>query len=267
MAYLAPVPSRSMMKPVMSRHAERGLSLVELLVGLAIGLLVTLAALGIISFTRISSTTVTDTVQMQQDATIAMRIIGQQIRQARSVGLQTTQADGRVGYTAYTGSTPPGAPSDVAVFGVDGNAAQPDTITISTGVLNGLTTDCLGFGPPAPADTIVSTLDLQGGTLRCAGTTTAAQPMIDNVLDFQVWYGVRDPVTGNLQYLAQPAAAAWPTVRTVLVCLHLVSATTTAAIPAPGNLPLDCANQPVAWDGRIQRVFRQVFSLRNLAGT
>jgi len=253
-----------------SGRSERGVSLVELLIGLAIGLLVTLAALGVIAFTRISSTTVSETVRLQQDATIAMRIIGTQLRQARAVAIQTTSVDaaeGAVGYRAYQGTTPPLGGSEVAVFGTEGGAGS-DSITISTGVLNGVTTDCLGFEPAAPANTIVSTFDVNAGTLRCRGAG-AFQPMLDNVEDLQFWYGMRNAATGNLQYLTANAvgSANWNAVSTVLVCVRLAGIAQTAPnLGAAGNpATVGCQNEAVAWDGRIRRVYRQVFTLRNAA--
>lgn len=246
--------------------SERGVSLVEMLIGLTIGLLVSLAAMGVITFSRISSITVNDTVQLQQNANFIMRIIGQQLRQARSVALMTTQVDasvGAVGYSTYQGTIPPGGANEVAVFGTEGGAA-PDTITISTGVLNGLTTDCLGF-QPAAGDTIVSTLDINGNSLRCTTPANNAQPMVDNIEDFQVWYGVRNPVNGNIQYLtaAQVGAPNWASVGAVLVCLRMSGTTQNA--PDVGAAFVGCRNEAVAWDGRVRRVFRQVFTLRNPA--
>lgn len=264
MTLRSPALSSPMTHPRPPR-SERGVSLVELLIGLAIGLLVSLAAMGVITFSRISSTTVTDTVRLQQDASFIMRIIGQQLRQARSVALETTVIDssvGAVGYRSYQGTVPPGGAGEVAVFGVEGGA-NPDAITISTGVLAGFTADCLGF-QPAGGDTIVSTFEINAGSLRCR-TPANTEPMIDNIEDFQIWYGVRDPATGNLRYLtaAQVGAANWATVGSVLVCLRMSGVTDTA--PNTGAVFLGCGNEAVAWDGRIRRVFRQAFMLRNPA--
>lgn len=244
--------------------SQRGVSLVELLVGVAIGLLVALAALGVISFSRISSTTVTDTVRLQQDAGFIMRIIGLQLRQARSIALQDNLG-GKVVYSPYTGTIAPGAPGETAVFGTEGGGvALPDTITIGTGILNNLTTDCLGF-LQAPADTLVSTFDVNGNALRCR-TPANTEPLVDNVEDFQVWYGVRNPATANLRYLNanQVGAANWATVGAVMVCIRMSGRTQSApnvGAATPGCQP----NEAIPRDGRVRRVYRQIFTLRNPA--
>lgn len=246
--------------------AQRGVSLVELLVGVAIGLLVTLAALGVVSFTRMSSTTVSDTVRLQQNASFIMRVVGMQLRQARSVAPVTSQQDaanGSIGYGAYQGTIPPGGAVEVAVFGTEGGA-NPDSITISTGSLPNLTFDCLGF-EQLPSNTIVSTLQINAGSLSCQ-TPANNQPMVGNVEDLQIWYGVRNPATGNVQYLDanQATAAGWTTVGTVMVCVRLAG--TSQMVPnLAGNNFLGCQNEIVPWDGRVRRVFRRVFTLRNLA--
>ena len=250
------------------RHrTQRGLSLVELLVGVAIGLLVTLAALGVVSFTRMSSTTVSDTVRLQQNASFIMRVVGMQLRQARSVAPLTSQQDagiGSIGYGAYQGTVPPGGAVEVAVFGTEGGA-NPDSITISTGSLPNLTFDCLGF-EQLPSNTIVSTLDINAGSLRCR-TPANNEPMVGNVEDLQIWYGVRDPLTGNVRYLDanQTAAAGWTTVGTVMVCVRMAGTSQLAPNLGAGNNFLGCQNEVVPWDGRVRRVFRRVFALRNIA--
>ena len=61
---------------------QRGVSLLELLVGIAIGLLVVAVAMGALMASRGLSGTVSDASTLQQQASYAFRIMGQQIRQA-----------------------------------------------------------------------------------------------------------------------------------------------------------------------------------------
>lgn len=75
------------------RHApipsgyQRGISLIELLVGIAIGLLTIAVGLGALIASRSLSGTVSDATNLQQQASYAFRIIGSQIRQAGSLEL------------------------------------------------------------------------------------------------------------------------------------------------------------------------------------
>ena len=68
-------------------HQENGLTLVELLVGISIGLLVIGVATGALLASRGISGTVSDATNIQQQAAYAMRVIGQQVRQSGSLHL------------------------------------------------------------------------------------------------------------------------------------------------------------------------------------
>lgn len=63
-----------------AKSFQRGMTLIELMVGLAIGLLTISVALGALMVSRGVSGTVTDASQLQQQASYAFRVMGQQIR-------------------------------------------------------------------------------------------------------------------------------------------------------------------------------------------
>ena len=71
--------------PFPQRH--RGVTLIELLVGLIIGLLTVAVAMGALMVSRGVSGTGSDASEIQQQGSYAMRVIGQQIRQAGSLKL------------------------------------------------------------------------------------------------------------------------------------------------------------------------------------
>lgn len=252
--------------------AQRGLSLIELLVGLTIGLLVMLAALGSLSFTRVSALTVTDTVRLRQDASIAMGIIGRQLRSAHARGFQQAASApdvANVSFVPFTGVIPAGAAEQASVYGADGvTASAPDTLTVTAGFSPGVApTTCLGFNSNL-VDTVTSRFDVFNGALRCAGSDgQGAQELITNVEDFQVWYGVRD-AADNIQYrtASQLGVLNWTTIASVMVCLRLSGTTNTVPQPPVGfAAPRGCNGENLAWDGRFRKVFRQVFTLRNPA--
>lgn len=269
---------------------QKGLSLIELMIGITIGLLVSLAALGALTFSRVSATTVSDTVRLQQDASVAMRMIGHQLRQARAVALQEIAvfADvASVSYAAYTGVTPPGAPpggaDEVAVYGVNGAAFDSFTVSFSASP-SVASTNCMGVNTLAPGtNTIASSFDVVTASLRCRGlnadiaTPAPANAVIDNVEDMQVWYGVRD-AANNIRYITAnqvgvlpwptnlPPTVAWSNVGAIMVCLRLAGTSRTNPTAPPVGAELrGCQDEVIPWDGRFQRVFRQVFTLRNPA--
>ena len=87
-----------------SPRTQRGVTLIELMVGLVVGLLVVAAAMGTMMVSRGISGTVSDASNIQQQAAYAMRTIGLQLRQAGSLRLDLN---------------PAGATEDIASAAVD----------------------------------------------------------------------------------------------------------------------------------------------------
>jgi type IV pilus assembly protein PilW len=259
----------------LKRHPslQRGLSLIELLIGLTIGLLVVVAALGSLSFTQITSTTVGDSARLQQKANTAFRVMGLQLRQTGGIELAQNAGTGMVVYDRSNGVTGfngwNGANPDISITGLDGGTG-PDTLRLSYQD-NGTSRDCLG---------------------NLATTTPLIR--VDNafygVEDFQVTYGQKVVVTPAVPAKLMPAASAasatpatpetsdyrqftaatasifTPTmtpvsmVQTVTVCLQL-----------RGDLATDVrvgsvqgCSGTVASDGFIRRVYRNTYTLRGL---
>jgi type IV pilus assembly protein PilW len=245
--------------PGMSRQA--GVSVIELLVGLTVGAIISVAALSSFSSTRSASATVSDSTRLYQDAALVFRKIGHHLRQTGAQQLNDVNG-GRVEFNAaFSGYGTSLAPQ--ALLGIDGNNNSPDVLQLSHDLeptLNAM--DCLGQAG-SPATGIRNRFELVNGSLRCTGSGNAAGgPLIEGVEDFQVRYGVR---TGdNLQYFdADPAwgTANWNSVETVMVCLILAG-----QVGGHSGLPtLGCDNQSIANDGRIRRTFVRVFSIRNIA--
>lgn len=266
----APNKANGLKLRAQQRMQERGVTLIELLIGISIGLLVTLAALGTMTFTRISTTTISDTVRMQQDASVVFRMIARQIRQARSIALQPQSVNVDVtiaDYGPYTGITPPGAPREVAVYGVEGGASDAFTVSFSLSPVD--SRHCMGFATVAPVtNTVFSSFDINNGAFRCRASDGSgnAQEVISNVEDMQIWYGDRDPLTNNVRYrtATQVGALNWGTVGSVMICLRLAGTSRSAPQPAANNFR-GCQNEIVPWDGRFRRVFTQVYTLRNPA--
>ncbi len=244
---------------------EAGVSLIELLVGLVIGAIVSVAAVSSFGSTRSASATVGDSTRLQQDAAMAFRTIAHHIRQAGAVRL-IDNGSGLVTFTdefeGYGSSSEP-----QALQGTDGGDDDPDVLEISHGSEVSLSaTDCLGQNVAANVDIDNRfELDVVNQSLRCegSGSPNFPGPLIAGVEDFQVRYGRR--INGNLQY--QDANAAWTatdwnSVEAIMVCLRMVG----QVGGHTGQNIAGCRNgEVIADDGRIRRVFVRVFSLRNIA--
>lgn len=254
------------MPPSRSRTQQSGLSLIELLIGITIGLMVVVAAVGSLVYTRTSSTTVGDSTRLQQDAANAFRLIGHQIRQggarrvvnplAGSANVEFNSLYVGFGINANTAAT-------IVLRGTDGAAGAPDTLQLSHDTDDVLqSVDCLGE-PSAAANSVTSVFSVNSNELRCDGSgPSGVLPILQGVEDFQVTYGFR---TGDdLQYRTATAIALvnpapWDQVETVQVCLRLAGELTNI----PGAAVTGCNGENVAADGRIRRVFLRVFNIRN----
>jgi len=230
-----------------SARRQRGFSLLELLVGLIVGLLVVVVALGAMMTTRTVTGSVSDLSQMQQQAAYAFRILGQQIRRTGSLHLEAVSAGGLCGSSA-------GAPSGTydytevclqanagdfdlhgALRGVDNPSTGQYKLTVKardyqqTSFSSDLSQrDCLNETPQNNALVSQFFLDLNPDpstgspsyVFKCASSSGQVQPILQNVADFEVRYllatsaGIRYT---NAQTVEQ--GNAWNKVLGVEVCL------------------------------------------------
>lgn len=251
-------------KPVAAHMQRRqaGFTLVELMVGLTIGLLVAIAAMGSLIFTQISSKSVGDSTRMQQDAATIFRIAGFHLREAGAVRIiAATPGTENVVFTAsFNGFGTTG----FAITGTEGAAGAPDVLNISHDIAPELDArDCLGNAPAAGAVRIDNSFAVNNqAELTCTGTSAlvGAQPIALGVEDFQVTYGVR--TGGSVQFFSANGILSWDSVESVRICLQMSGET--AGNPNPTVAIVGCNGAAAAADGRIRRVFRNTFNLRNL---
>lgn len=253
--------------PLQRLASQRGFSLVELLVGLTIGLLVVVAALGSMVFTQISSTVVSDSTRLQQKADNAFRIMGFHLQQAGAINLEAAADPATVRFSfSYQGYNPTvtGAATGqiFSIHGADGTGNATDTLRVSYQDNGGH--DCLGNQITATSTLHNVRMDNQfavvSGELKCTGASGAgAQPVVDGVEDFQVTYGVQSGA--NFRFYTATQVPDWSNIQAVSVCLQLVG--DNKGNPQPGLVVTGCRGQTVANDGLLRRVFRRTTSLRN----
>lgn len=244
------------------RQRQRGLTLIELMIGLLIGMLVSLAAVTSLGFTRMASSTVGDSARLHEDASTAFRVIGHHLRQAGAQRLLDAGAV-RVKFNdAFVGFGDATAPRSIE--GVNSTQSGPDTLSVSHDIEPLIpATDCLGNAPTAKQEedgftTLNSVFSVVNGNLQCAGSATAKPAaLIQGVEDFQVRYAVRNGATDTLQYLDAPGD--WGAVEGVMVCLQLVG----ELRGQPATPIVSCNGNPSVQDGRLRRAFWRVFQLRN----
>ena len=206
---------------------QNGVTLIELMVGIAIGLLVIAVALGALMVSRGVSGTVSDVSDIQQQAAYAMRVIGMQTRQAGSLRVNldaegNTKTESPYNVKIAIEIAPPPEPSaSTSIYSFDAEnpkstvagTASPDSfmvgyrrytepVFVDNAAEQSLSRNCLGGPENSSTDQRIENifwLDDQN-QLRCAGNESlalpppirAGQPLLRNVASFQVRYLLQD---------------------------------------------------------------------------
>jgi type IV pilus assembly protein PilW len=258
---------------------QRGASLVELMVGLIIGLLVVLVAMSSLITTRDSARTMTDDASLEQKASLVMMQIGQQISQAGGIVGIANSANPALPYLSFDTSAVGGVNSAnplVSVFGVDGGD-DPDALVVSYTAANDISDaaaqarNCVGDAPETvgTAQRVVSQFFISKATgvsnLVCNDDTTvpstqSGQPLAGNVTDLKVSYLLVDGL-GNVTLRKADDTLDWTMIAGVKVCLEMQG----DIIKAPGQKFTDCrGEEKTVNDGRMHRTVTQVFYFRNV---
>ncbi len=278
-------------------HRQHGVTLIELMVGLAIGLLTVAVAMGALMVSRGISGSVSDASAIQQQGAYAMRVIGQQMRQAGSLRLELFPAAAQAAAasdafdhllpvalearaTAASDSWEPA--SDTIAFSnggpIVGFANYEEEITTGTGTPpeGTQTANCLGM--PGNVATR-SNFRLVGTELQCSDGIAPFQPIVRNVAAFQVRYLMQDitstPGNPQISYATasdvQGETNGWAKVQAVEVCMELFG---DEAIDLPSGSTYTGCNGSVNYNSltgararRMHLTFRSVFQLRGQGQT
>lgn len=236
------------------RHAkkwrQRGVSLIELMVGITIGLLIVAVAGAALMVSRGLSGSTSDASLIQQQAGLVFRTIGTQVRQAGSIYLNINPKNNT--NTDIDRYALPVAFEAKAVSSKPGRSFDPvtDTISGTNQALNlgyrrykeavfreknsdpmnqSLSRDCLGGPQEIPANDshmrLNSRFSLNGTELRCTSTAGSTQPIASNVANFRIRYLLQNNALSgapSIQYAnAAAASTAWNRVIGVEVCVVL----------------------------------------------
>lgn len=288
------------MKALQTPLRQRGVTLIELMVGLAIGLLVVAVAMGALMVSRGISGTVSDASGIQQQGAYILRVVSQQLRQTGSLYLNPDTAGGSStdvlspvafeikadavgsGNSFMQEDTLAGASASVttAFRRYQDNVFLADNATSSTIGTDFLARNCVGAPGNSSTDQRIEstfTFDSAKNELQCGGNGVTAQAIAQNVAQFQVTYMVQTTSAGAnpaVQYTKgsdMPAAATDPTwrrVQGVQVCLVLYGSEP-IDMPA-GSSYTDCAGTSVNMTtltgdrkNRMHLLFRNTYQLRS----
>ena len=250
---------------------QAGLTLIELMIGLAVGLLVVAVATVSLLGSRSVTGAVSDISGIQQQAAYVMRTFGTQLRQAGSLYLDLgLDADGDGEITSATAFQLRGS-TDTAIAENNGSVTIRFTGYEEPTFANAgpISRNCLGAPGSIPAGTtasIESIFTLNGTDLRCND-----QPIAQNVAAFQVRYLLQgtDQDDPTMLYTNSADVADWNRVQGVEVCLVLFG---TERIDLPegasytgcdGSTAVNITTLAAPRTNRMHYVFRNVIQLRS----
>ena len=286
------------MKTFQTPLGQRGVTLIELMVGLSIGLMVVAVAMGTLMVSRGISGSVSDASGIQQQGAYILRVIGQQLRQAGSLYLNPDPVGGAstdvLSAVAFEIKADPITVDDKTGNGFE----QKDTLagtsnTLTTGFrryqdnvfladnatssaigTDFLSRNCVGSPGNSSTDQRVESIfafDSEKNELQCSGNGTTAQAITQNVAQFQVTYLEQASAAGGttVKYLSSAADVSdWRRVQGVQVCLVLYGSES-IAMPA-GSSYTDCEGTSVDMTtltgtrkNRMHLLFRNTFQLRS----
>ncbi len=271
-----------------SRPIQRGVTLLELMVGLVIGLLVVAVAMAALMVSRGISGTVSDASQLQQQGAYAMRVIGGQLRQAGSLYLNPDPAESGA---ASDPKQPVAFETDTTGNSQGNDFEQRNTLADSSTSTSmrtsfrrytesvftsttpqALSRNCIGLPGNTSSDRSVdSTFTFQNNALVCGGNGQTAQPIISNVAEVQFTYLEQRASSNGTTVLRNKAADVknWRCVQGVEVCMVLYG---TESIDMPAGSSYTACNGTTTVDmtaltGERQRrmhlLLRNTFQLRS----
>ncbi len=247
-----------------SNNLQCGFTMVELLVAMVIGLFLVAGVFQLFVANKQSSRIQNNLSHIQENGRFAINQLSSSIRMT---GFKADPTDNVT--FATTG-------------GLTGTDAALDELSVSFQAANdGRTVDCLGttFAAATPATTITNRFyianDANGiSNLYCdqtstLGGVTATSPLIEDVIDMQITYGVDTNNNGTANYYVNAATvttgtagvADWPNVVSIHLSLLLVSREDNVTTAAQTYQFEDAA--VTAGDNRLHKVFSITIALRN----
>ncbi|MFO1418816.1 MAG: PilW family protein [Methylotetracoccus sp.] len=256
--------------------SQAGISLIELMVGLAAGLVLIAGASQVYLANKQTYRLQDAQSRLQEDGRFVAEFLAKTIRPAGFKTYSWTAATAGYPIVAGTGTNPAFAARGQVISAVYGSGSVADLRKLSVryqGAADGSLQDCLG-GALAANTTAISTfsVDTKGDTiasndeLQCTATnggTTTTQPFVNGFGITHILFGVDtdSPMdrAANRYLSAANVGANWANVVSVRVSYQLVSSENNL-LAAPESYTLNGVNYT---DRRLRRNFSTTIALRN----
>lgn len=256
------------MKQTIHRHKQQGLTLVEIMVAMVLGMVVIGVVLSNYLTSSIGKNSSTALQQMSEDATVALNVIRKHVSTAGysnpvgsdATGLLRNPIGPRM-FGCETGFANPALPFATLSCAAAGSGSDAIAVAYEADRSNSVWTttapaeprDCIGNGitltAAATGNYYVSSprIYTSNNQLMCHGNSAGAQPLVPNIRSLWIRYGVAAPLPTDPSkkevYTATPVkyakasevstAAEWPRVVAVRVCIEVQSADEVLDAPTP----------------------------------
>ena len=238
----------------------RGLSVVEILVGLAVGMVLVVGMTNLVLGSRQTSRIERNLLEMQAIGRIGIDFVGREIRNA---GFRANRE--RSLANSFPVATTPFLTAAAVIAGEE--PAGGLTLRFQ-GVGDNWTSDCLG-NVAAQGDDVWESIWLQGSQIQCrvrnrTRGTDQTLALIPQIEALNVTYGIDDDGDGFADaYRAAAAVTDWSRVASVNLALRVVSSEDELAATPQPYLNVDGASVTPT-DRRLRRTYSTVIALRNL---
>jgi len=234
-------------------HKQSGLSLVELMVAMTIGLFLMLVVANLFIGSKQTYRNQDNLSRLQENGRFAISLMAKNIREAGYHSMVFNPPG-----TMYTPLTNIAAwPYSAAVIsGVEGTSGLPDSITLSSDN----TVDCMNATVTTPAtNTFTANASAQLTCTSVNNNKTAV--LLDGVEDMQILYG--ENLGSTHRYVPYGTTGLnMGNVDTVRICMLL--RTLESSLTVNAQTYTDCKGNSVSsTDGRIREAFSETFSIRS----
>ena len=249
-----------MSHPDKRQQAQRGFTMVELLIGMALSLLVIAAATAAYGTSKQTWSVLVAADAVHANARIALRNIREQSWAAGAAYLKaTSNSDNRFSVEVSDKEDL----GQAALAGVNGSKYVESLTLGHWHAIDDI--DCQG-NASSTHSTVRNHYKLNTNKeLTCKDlnlNNSTYQALAEGVEDFQVRYAEVNPVAQTVQWKTANQVTAMSQVIVIEVCLVVASSIATNHTPSSVSLK-GCQGETMATDGRMRRTFKRVMALRN----
>lgn len=260
------------------KKSQQGLSLIELMVAIVLGLLLINGALEMLLTSRNTYRNTDDISRIQENGRFALELLASNIRMAgykNPVNINPDIPDTQISQSFFTDACDTMDPCTA-----DGGGSNSDQIAVYLDPPpdNGSDTDCIG-NDVGDEDNIanvfyiqkvnnISSLYCRGYNVSTGAWTAAAQPLVDGIDNMQILYGLEDASGRVSQYRPADKLSAddWTNIGAVRLALLVSSGTTRPDDFAQTDFNLLDADTITPGDNLSRRVFSTTVIINNKKG-